>query len=611
MRPNGSLGEVAPMPVAYTGEERAALNARASASLEATPSVGAFIRKSLLRDPSAATLIYLRTALDPAPVVTKAGEFVGLRRAVAHWLRRNGVGRDDAVALFAPNCTATTITFFGAMSAAKAQPLNLLFSREAVLAQINASQAKILFAPPPGTPGGLFEKVAGLEAEAPSLRRIVVLPLDGRVAFDDEALSADSQIDDEAVDIDSVCALLSTGGTTGVPKIVPLTHRNVLASAIGTMLFADLRASDRNLIALPLFHVGGAFCGSLATLGAGATIVIPTAGGIRNPEVVANYWRIIERHRITIGALVPTGLGAVAATPLAGADISSLRTFLTGASVCPPEIERRFLDVWKGDCVRQLYGMTEFAGGAAQTPLDRAQPSGAVGIPLPLAEVVVLADDKIHYRDTPSGEILMRGPQTFKGYLDPRQIGATFYEGWLRSGDLGRIGADGEVYVTGRAKDVIIRGGHNIDPSAIEDVALKFPGVGLAAAVGRPDAYAGETPVLFVSPSPGRDIDRAALADFVQAGVLEPPARPRAIVVIEEMPMTPVGKIFKPRLRELAAEAAAREALEAVLGGAPFSVSAAHEPTGLVLRAKTPAAWGDVARAALGAFPVEFKVMAE
>jgi fatty-acyl-CoA synthase len=600
------------MAVAYTGDERAALDAQASARLEATPNVGGFIRGSLSRDPVSETLVYLRAALDPAPVVTRAGEFVGLIRAVAHWLQRNGVGRNDVVALFAPNCTATTIAFFGVMSAAKVQPLNLLLSREAILAQITASKAKILLAPPPGAPGGLFEKVEGLEANAPDLKRILALPLDGRVAFDDEALSPeDSPGEDEVVDIDSVCALLSTGGTTGTPKIVPLTHRNVLASAIGTMLYSDLRPHDRNLIALPLFHVGGAFCGSLATLGAGATIVIPTAASIRNPEVVANYWRIVERQRITTAGLVPTGLSAVAAAPLAGADISRLRSFVTGASVCPPEIERRFLDVWKGDCVRQLYGMTEFAGAASQTPLDREQPSGAVGIPLPLAELAVLADGEIHRRDTPSGEILMRGPQAFTGYLDPGQIGATFHEGWLRSGDLGRIGAEGEVYVTGRAKDLIIRGGHNIDPSAIEDVALKFPGVGLAAAVGRPDAYAGETPVLFVSPTPGGAIDREALADFVQAGVLEPPARPRAIVVIEVMPMTPVGKIFKPRLREIAAEAAAREALEGALGGAPFSVSATHETSGLVLRAKVPVALGEAARAALGKFPVGFEVIAE
>ena len=174
----------------------------------------------------------------------------------------------------------------------------------------------------------------------------------------------------------------------------------------------------------------------------------------------------------------------------------------------------------------------------------------------------MLVNGEIHCGPSPSGEILARGPQAFSGYLDPRQMGATFHEGWLRSGDLGRIGEDGEVYVTGRAKDMIIRGGHNIDPADIEDVALRFPGVGLAAAVGRPDSYAGETPVLFVSPSPGASIDRAALADYVQAGVAEPPARPRSIVVVDEMPTTLVGKIFKPRLREIAAEDAARELSE-------------------------------------------------
>ena len=106
----------------------------------------------------------------------------------------------------------------------------------------------------------------------------------------------------------------------------------------------------------------------------------------------------------------------------------------------------------------------------------------------------------------------------FAGYLDPRQAGASFRDGWIRSGDLGRIGDDGEIYVTGRAKDVIIRSGHNIDPTAIEDVAMRFPGVGLAAAVGRPDAYAGETPMLFVMPSPGATIDADALAALRRGG---------------------------------------------------------------------------------------------
>lgn len=597
------------MAIAYSAQERAALDAKARAILDEYPDVGSFLRRGLGRDPQAEAIVYLRTALDPAPVVTRAGEFQRLLNAATRWLRRNGVGPRDVVSLLAPNCTATAVAYWAAMSSAAVQPLNLLFTREAIAAQVNAVNAKILFTPPPGAPGGLNEKAEGLKALAPSLERIVVLPMDGRVAFDDETLSPSDDLDNSDVsDPDRIVALLPTGGTTGAPKVVPLSNRNVVASAIASMLAIDVRPSDRVLIALPLFHVGGAFCSSLPAIASGATMIIPTAGGFRNPEVVANFWRIVEAQRITTGALVPTGLGAVAAVPLAGADISRLRFFGTGASVCPPEIERRFLGVWPGDCVRQVYGMTEFAGAMTQTPHDREQSFSSVGVPVALAEIAVLAGGQIHTGPSPTGEILGRGPQMFKGYFDPRQIGASFYEGWLRSGDLGRIGADGEVYVTGRAKDLIIRGGHNIDPASIEDVALGFPGIGLAAAVGRPDAYAGETPILFVSPLPGRTIDAAALADFVQAGVAEPPARPRSIVVIDEMPVTPVGKIFKPRLREIAAEEAARELLAAALPGVAFEVAASHADRGLMLTAKVPASAAETARAELGRLPIGFEV---
>ena len=598
------------MAFGYSKEERAELDARARAVLEVCPDVGSFIRRGLAADLDRETLVYLRTALDPAPVITHAGEFLGLLEAARLWLRRNGVGPSDVVAILAPNVTATSIAYWAAMISAVVQPLNLLFTREAIAAQINAVKAKIVFAPPPGAPGGLYEKVVGLGDLAPTLERIVVLPMDGRVAFDEEALTpAAAPPNPEKASPDALAALLPTGGTTGVPKIVPLTHRNIVASATATMLALDLRSEDRFVIALPLFHVGGAFCGSLAAFGVGATMVLPTAASFRNPDVVANFWRIVEGHRATLGALVPTALGAAAEAPSHGCDLSRLRLFATGASVCPLEIEKRFLRVWPGDCVRQIYGMTEFAGAITHTPWDREQRPGSVGLPVALAEVAVLADGKIHRGPSPTGEILTRGPQMFKRYFDPRQVGATFHEGWLRSGDLGRIGEDGEIYVTGRAKDVIIRGGHNIDPTTIEDIALRFPGVGIAAAVGRPDAYAGETPMLFVTPTQGAVIDRDALAEFIKEGVMEAPARPRAIVMIDEMPTTPVGKIFKPRLREIAAEAAGREALAAALPGAAFEVAARHGETGLILTAKVSADAVDIARAELGKFPVHFEVV--
>ena len=517
------------MAIRYAPEERAALDARARAMLAECPDVGSFIRRGLGSNSSGEAIVYLRTALDPAPAVTSADAFRGLLGSASRWLRRNGVGPRDVVSLLAPNCTATSVAYWAAMSSAAVQPLNLLFTREAIAAQVAAVGAKILFAPPPGAPGGLFEKVEGLRALAPRLERIVVLPLDGTVAFNGEEIVPDGDANERAgkaqrrAEPDRVVALLPTGGTTGAPKVVPLTNRNVVSSAIASMLAGEFRAVDRIMVALPLFHVGGSFCASLAGLGAGATLVIPTAGGFRNPEVVANFWRIVEAQRLTVGGLVPTGLGAAAAVPTAGADISRLRLFQTGASVCPPEIERRFLSVWPGDCVRQIYGMTEFAGAITQTPWDREQRQGSVGGPVALAEVAVLAGGR-----NPSRRLAeRRNPRArtadvlrlFRPEADrrdfPRRLAAQRRPRPHRRGRRGlchrpRQGRDHPQRPQYRSRRH--RGRR----------ACAIPASALAAAVGRPDAYAGETPILFVTPSPGAAIDRAALADFVRAGVAEP-----------------------------------------------------------------------------------------
>ncbi|MFD0391064.1 class I adenylate-forming enzyme family protein [Tistrella bauzanensis] len=203
---------------------------------------------------------------------------------------------------------------------------------------------------------------------------------------------------------------------------------------------------------------------------------------------------------------MPTSLGAVAAVPTGGADLSSLRFVGTGASTCPPEVLKRFLAAWGGDAVRQVYGMTEFAGAIAQVHHDVTPDGAAVGLPLAQADVAILTDDgKLHQGpSTPTGELLVRGPQVFAGYVDARQTAGAFHDGWLRTGDICRIGETGQLHIAGRIKDLIIRGGHNIDPMALEDAAMAHPGVALAAAVGLPDAYAGEVPMLFVVPAAGR-----------------------------------------------------------------------------------------------------------
>lgn len=584
------------MSLGFSDDEWTRLNSTAQEVLDAHPRVIDLIARGARANPNGDALIYLRTATDEQPVVVGYDDFMGLIQATADWYRGQGIGVTDAVAILTPACPATFIAIWAATVAGIANPLNLLFSREAIAAQLKAVRTKILCVPPPGTPGGLYEKVVGLDREIPTLERIVVLPMDGGMAFDGEPVRPDRDWRSKlghAVpgDADRVAAMLPTGGTTGHPKITRLTNRNMVASGIASMLAVDITPKDRVMVALPLFHVGGAFVGGLASLAAGASIYFPTAFGMRNPDVVRHFWQLLDRFKITFAGLVPTSLGAVAEVPRGDADLSSLRFVGTGASTTPPEIERRFLAVWGGDAVRQIYGMTEYAGAITQVPYDKMPDGAAVGLPVALAEVAVLADGKIHRSGpTPMGELLARGPQVFAGYVDPKQTEGAFYEGWLRTGDLCRIEASGQVLVTGRIKDLIIRGGHNIDPAMIEETALQFPGVSLAAAVGRPDPYSGEVPMLFVSAAPGATIDAAALADFMAEHVSDAPARPKAIEVIPEIPLTPVGKIFKPRLREIAAEQAVRQLLASRPGLEGAQVQAVSDPDrGLVVGVTLPA----------------------
>ena len=544
--------------------------------------------------PDATALIYLRGVTDPQPVELTFERLMGLVKAAADKFRTDGVGPDDVVAVLSPACPATLVAILGAAAQAVAMPLNLLFSREAIVAQLNAGKAKMLVVPPPGMPGGLFEKVEGIRADVPTLEKIVVAPIDGRVSFDGRDLVPDASWRDAFLGTrapsgaaEKIAVMLPTGGTTGHPKVARLTNRNCVAASVASRMAYDYRASDRLMVPLPMFHVGGLFVGAGAGLSGGLTLVIPSPAGARDPGFNAHFWKLIERFRLTHAGAVPTTIGAVADTPVGDADIGSLRLVLTGASICPPEIERRFLEAWGGTAILQCYGMTEVAGAIAQDFHDRPVKAGHVGIKNPHVELGVLADGVLH-RDVPSpvGELLTRGPQVFAGYIDAAQTRDAFHEDWLRTGDLCRIDGNGYIEIMGRVKDVIIRGGHNIDPRAIEDAAMDFPGVALAAAVGRPDPYAGEVPMLFVAAQPGASIDSAALAQFVSERLLEPPARPRAVEVIADMPVTPIGKIFKPRLREIASVAAAREILHAE-GFDGADVAAATDPArGLVITAR-------------------------
>jgi fatty-acyl-CoA synthase len=242
---------------------------------------------------------------------------------------------------------------------------------------------------------------------------------------------------------------------------------------------------------------------------------------------------------------------------------------ITGGAMLPTAVGACFEETI-GIRIFETYGMTETAAAIAFNPGLGEPLAGSVGLRAPYSETRIVSLDAKHpgiCAPKQTGLVQVRGPQVFAGYLDLAHNRGTLDEdGWLTTGDVGYLTEDQRLVLTGREKDLIIRGGHNIDPAAIEDVANQFPGVQISAAVGMPDQYAGEVPALFVVPSPNASVDVEALKLYLDAYVQEPPARPKSVLLIEALPVTAVGKIFKPMLRELAIKEKVRLEVERCCG---------------------------------------------
>ena len=372
-------------------------------------------------------------------------------------------------------------------------------------------------------------------------------------------------------DRDTVCALFHTGGTTGRPKLVRLTHGNQIHAAWSFAQVHGLDETDVAINGFPWFHVGGTMTAGLSVLAAGGHDVIPSPYALRRPEVIQRYWTLVERVGATIVSGVPTSIAALSEVPIGASDIGCVRMALTGGAVLPKAVADRF-QARTGIRLFETYGMTETAAAIAFNPGRGAPLQGSVGFRAPYARtrIVRLQSESLTEECPPlaSGLVLVRGPQVFPGYVDSKHNrGVLTDDHWLVTGDVGYLTPDQRLVLTGREKDLIVRSGHNIDPAAIEDVANEFPGVQMSSAVGMPDAYAGEVPILFVVPSPGETVDLEMLRDYVDSHVNEPPAKPKRVVVLEALPVTAVGKIFKPALRDLAIREKVRAEIERVFDG--------------------------------------------
>jgi acyl-CoA synthetase (AMP-forming)/AMP-acid ligase II len=343
----------------------------------------------------------------------------------------------------------------------------------------------------------------------------------------------------------------------------------------------------------------------MACISEGTHFVMPTPAGYRGPGVMDNFWKLVERWRATFICTVPTAVSALMQRPV-NADVSKLNYALCGSAPMPPELFRRF-EAATGVKILEGYGQTETTCLISCNPPGGERKIGSVGLPFPYTEVRILKRAEGVWVDCETdeiGEICVANPGVIAGYIDDARNADLFAaEGLIRTGDLGRLDADGYLWITGRSKDLIIRGGHNIDPGVIEDALLAHPEVAFAGAVGLPDAYAGEVPCAFVELREGGAADPEALKAFAAEHVSERAARPVHVEILAELPKTAVGKIFKPELRRRAMVRAYEKALRDK--GVAAAVSVVEDPRlGLVAEISFGAA-EDVERAreALDAFP--------
>ena len=547
----------------------------------------------------------------------------------ANLFRSLGVGPNDVVAYLLPNANETVVALIGGMTAGIVNPINPLLEAEQIGQILEETNAKVLVTLAPFPKTDVAEKAAQALKHAPNcktvlqvdLKRYLSPPLSWivslirpKVAQDHGATVLDFNAElakqpktltfENSAGHDTICAYFHTGGTTGMPKVAQHNH---IGAIYNGWVAKELLVTENDVLLcpLPLFHVFAAYPIMLSALSTGAHVVMPTPQGYRGEGVFDNFWKLVERWGVTFMVTVPTAAAALMQRPV-NADVSTLQSAFCGSAPLPQELFRQFEKATDVN-ILEGYGMTEATCVVSGNPADGVKKIGSVGLPFPYADVKVLDCDeagniKREMETDEIGEICVLCPGTFPGYTDPRRNEGLFATGgYLRTGDLGKIDADGYVWITGRAKDLIIRGGHNIDPAIIEETLIAHPAVAFVGAIGQPDAHAGEVPCAYVELMEGASVESAELMDFAAKNIAEQAAIPKFVEVMDELPKTAVGKVFKPDLRKSAISRIYNAALKKA--GVDAKVTSVIDSKQTGLTAIVEGGDDDAVNGALGAFP--------
>ncbi|KWA07907.1 acyl-CoA synthetase [Burkholderia territorii] len=618
-------------------------------------------------------LIRAGAAIDPSAPALSFFPTVDAHRDAERWTYRElvhditrtanmfvrlGVNADSVIAYVLPNLPETHFVIWGGEAAGIVCAINPLLDSRAIGDLLNAAGASVLvtLAPFPGT--DLWQKVAAILHEVESLEHLVLVDLADRTGgpaasrtrerdtcatlHDDgnlrHAVPARVRIHDFAAAIaresgetldnarhfrsGDPSSFFCTGGTTGLPKIAMRSHGNEVANAwsAGQFLGDSIGPGKTTFCGLPLFHVNAAMVTGLLPFSRGAHVVLGTPQGYRGDGVVKRFWEIVEHHRINFFSGVPTLYASLLDVPVGDHAIDSLEYGLCGAAPMPVEVFRAFQER-TGIKILEGYGLTEGTCVSSVNPPTGERKLGSIGLRIPFQAMrTVVVDDAGRYlRECAVDEVgllVISGPNVFAGYTNPDQNAGLWLdlgdgERWLNTGDLARCDAHGYFWLTGRRKDLIIRGGHNIDPAAIEEPLHRHPAVQIAAGIGRPDAHVGEVPVAYVQLKPGATATEQDLSTFMREQITERAALPKHVRIVEAIPLTGVGKIFKPELKRRETGDALRSALdEAGVAGASVEVATDQSSAMLISVELTDPRFEPAARAVLGRFPFAFSISA-
>jgi fatty-acyl-CoA synthase len=535
------------------------------------------LKKGAAINPDAPAISFFLTGDSyDQPMQINYREFMAQINRTANLFHDLGIGPNDVISYLLPNLPQTHYVLWGGEAAGIVNPINPLLE-PATIAEICKSAGTSVLVSLGEFPGtDLWEKAVAVRKELPGLKAVVRVagPSDekeGIYSFDEVIgnYNAEKLDSNRKIDPQDICSMYHTGGTTGTPKLAPHTHYNEAVLAFMVASVAEINTGEIALCGLPLFHVNGTMVTGSMPFSIGAHVVLLGPMGYRDPSIMQNFYKIVDHYKPVTFSSVPTVLSVLLDIPKGDADISSLRFAICGAAPLSVELFKRFED-HSGMRILEGYGLTEGTCASCINPYHGERKVGSIGIPLPYQEMkvfIVDAEGKF-VREAETDEIgcvCIKGPNVFDGYLDEaHNRGIWPKEGWLNTGDLGRQDADGYFWLTGRTKELIIRGGHNIDPAAIEDPLYSLDGVQVAAAVGRPDPHAGEVPVAFVQLQEGADLTPGKILAYLKEEIGERAAIPKEVAIIDEVPLTPVGKIFKPALRWQAIQNVYQSELEAL-----------------------------------------------